>query len=114
MGRACAQGTGRDSDYDFVIMNTNAPDPEGVLKYVTDMSETYIANYRRHLSADQSIYPEDDYSKELYDLYARGNIMFGLPEGLFDSYYRYCEGTELNREAVVAELDRKVNMYFGE
>lgn len=59
-------------------------------------------------------YPEDDYSKELYDLYARGNIMFGLPEGLFDSYYRYCEGTELNREAVVAELDRKVNMYFGE
>lgn len=99
---------------DILIINPNAPDPEGVLKYVTDMSETYIANYRRHLSADQSIYPEDDYSKELYDLYARGNIMFGLPEGLFDSYYRYCEGTELNREAVVAELDRKVNMYFGE
>lgn len=71
MGRACAQGTGRDSDYDFVIMNTNAPDPEGVLKYVTDMSETYIANYRRHLSADQSIYPKDAYSRELFELYAR-------------------------------------------
>lgn len=99
---------------DILIINPNAPDPEGVLKYVTDMSETYIADYRRHLSADQNIYPKDAYSRELFELYARGNILFGLPEGLFDSYYRYCEGTELNKEAVVAELDRKVNMYFGE
>ena len=99
---------------DILIINPNAPDPEGVLKYVTDMSETYIANYRRHLSADQNIYPKDGYSRELFDLYARGNIVFGLPKGLFDIYYRYCEGTELNRETVVTELDRKVSMYFGE
>ena len=99
---------------DIIIINPNAPNLEAVLDFVEDMSNNYIENPGRHLSAEESIYGTDAFSRDVYALYSNGEIDFELPDELFTSYYSYIYGGTTDREAVIAELNRTVNMYFGE
>ena len=99
---------------DIIIINPNAPNLEAVLDFVEDMSENYIAASGRHLSAEESMYGADIFSREVYALYSRGEIDFALPDALFTSYYSYIAGGITDKEAVIKELNRTVNMYFGE
>ena len=99
---------------DIIIINPNAPNLDAVLDFVEDMSNNYIANPGRHLSAEESIYGTDAFSREVYELYGNGEIDFEFPDELFTSYYAYILGEITDREAVIAELNRTVNMYLGE
>lgn len=99
---------------DIIIINPNAPNLEAVLDFVEDMSNHYIEVPGRHLSAEESIYGTDAFSKEVYALYGNGEIDFELPDELFTSYYSYIAGEIMDKEKVIAELNRTVNMYFGE
>lgn len=99
---------------DIIIINPNAPNLEAVLDFVEDMSNNYIGVPGRHLSAEESIYGTDAFSREVYELYGNGEIDFELPDELFTSYYSYIAGEITDKEEVIAELNRTVNMYFGE
>ncbi|MBD5478957.1 MAG: extracellular solute-binding protein [Lachnospiraceae bacterium] len=99
---------------DIIIINPNAPNLEAVLDFVEDMSNNYIAVPGRHLSAEKSIYGTDAFSRDVYALYGNGEIDFELPDELFTSYYSYIAGEITDKEKVIAELNRTVNMYFGE
>lgn len=78
------------------------------------MSETYIANPETYLSANAERYPEEIVVRDVCELFRNGEMVFGLPEDLFDSYYYYVLGSDLNPDEVVKELNRVVNMYYGE
>lgn len=99
---------------DIIIINPNAPNLEAVLDFVEDMSNNYIGVPGRHLSAEESIYGTDAFSRDVYALYSNGEIDFELPDELFTSYYSYIAGEITDKEKVIAELNRTVNMYFGE
>ncbi len=99
---------------DIVIINPNAPNLDTVLDFVEDMSKNYIANPDRHLSAEEGIYGTDVFDRDVYTLYSQGEIDFALPNELFISYYSYIAGDITDKEAVIEELNRTVNMYFGE
>lgn len=99
---------------DVIIINPNAPNLEAVLDFVEDMSNNYIEVPGRHLSAEESIYGADTYSQEVYALYNNGEIDFALPDELFTSYHSYIVGEITDKEKVISELNRTVNMYFGE
>ena len=99
---------------DIIIINPNAPNLEAVLDFVEDMSNNYIGVPGRHLSAEESIYGTDAFSREVYALYSNGEIDFELPDELFTSYYSYIKDEITDKEKVIAELNRTVNMYFGE
>ncbi len=99
---------------DIIIINPNAPNLEAVLDFVEDMSNNYIGVPGRHLSAEESIYGKDAFSRDVYALYSNGEIDFELPDELFTSYYSYIAGEITDKEKVIAELNRTVNMYFGE
>lgn len=61
---------------------------------------------------------EDTYWIDLQDvcsLYRNGEMVFGMPDGLFTAYYQYVMGSgALSADEVVKELNRVVNMYYGE
>lgn len=99
---------------DIIIINPNAPNLDAVLDFVEDMSNNYIEVPGRHLSAEESIYGADTFSREVYALYSNGEIDFALPDELFTSYYSYIADEIKDKEKVIAELNRTVNMYFGE
>lgn len=98
----------------FLILNPNSENKEELFEFVSAMSEIYIANLETYLSANAERYPEDIVVQDVCELYRNGEMVFGIPEDLFDSYYYYVTGADLNPDEVVKELNRVVNMYYGE
>lgn len=99
---------------DIIVVNPNAPNLDAVLDFIEDMSENYIANPDRHLSKEEDSYGADVFDRDVYALYSQGEIDFALPNELFGSYYAYIAGEITDKETVIEELNRTVNMYFGE
>ena len=99
---------------DILIVNPNTSNLEETLNFVRDMSESYIANPDRYLSANQEMYPQDVLTQDILGLYSQGRLVFRLPQELFTSYWYYCQGRESDRESVIKELNRTVSMYYGE
>ena len=98
----------------FLILNPSSKNKEELFEFVSAMSETYIANPETYLSANAERYPEEIVVRDVCELFRNGEMVFGLPEDLFDSYYYYVLGSDLNPDEVVKELNRVVNMYYGE
>ncbi len=99
---------------DILILNPNSANKNEVLEFVTGMSEAYIANPATYLSEDTTIYGQDVVTQDVCNLYEQGAFVFGLPDDLFAIYWDYVWGEETDKEAVIAELNRTVNMYYGE
>ncbi len=99
----------------FLVLNPNSENREELLDFVSAMSEAYIANPETWLSSNQERYATDLVTQDVCSLYRNGEMVFGMPEGLFTSYYQYIMGSgELSADEVVKELNRVVNMYYGE
>ncbi|MBP3577207.1 MAG: extracellular solute-binding protein [Lachnospiraceae bacterium] len=98
----------------LLILNPNTENKEEVLEFVAAMSETCIANPETYLSSDLECYSTDTVVQDVCGLYRNGEMVFGMPDGLFTSYYRYVMGQDLDKEEVIKELNRVVNMYYGE
>ena len=99
----------------FLVLNPNSENREELLNFVSAMSEAYIANPETWLSSNQERYATDLVTQDVCSLYRNGEMVFGMPDGLFTSYYQYVMGNgELSADEVVKELNRVVNMYYGE
>lgn len=98
----------------FLVLNPNSENKEELFDFVADMAETYIANPATCLSSKAERYPEDIVVQDVCELYRKGEMVFGLPEELFTSYYLYVMGQIHDKEEVIKELNRVVNMYYGE
>ena len=98
----------------FLILNPNSENKEELLEFVSAMSKLYIANPSNWLSSDTARYGADVVSLDICNLYRDGEMVFSLSDDLFTSYYRYVTGQDSDPVAVVKELNRVVNMYYGE
>lgn len=98
----------------FLILNPNSENKEELMEFVADMAETYIADPSKFLSSNAERYGQDIVLHDICELYRNGEMVFCLPRELFRNYYLYVTGTELDPDEVVQELNRVVNMYYGE
>lgn len=98
---------------DVLIINPRSANLEDALKFASDMASAYLENPATHLSARPELYGEDAYTKDILALYARGRLCFGYPDEIFEPYYDWLLG-EMDADAMIEELNRKVNMYLGE
>ena len=99
---------------DILILNPNAPNQEDVLRFAADMAGLAIADPENWLSSDESIYPKDALTRDIFTLFEKGILRFGLPDELFASYYDYVSGQTGDAAAVAEELNRTLGMYLGE
>lgn len=98
----------------FLVLNPNSKNKEELFDFTAAMAETYIANPETYLSSNAERYPQDIVVWDVCELYRKGEMAFGLPEDLFTSYYLYVVGQIHDEEEVIKELNRVVNMYYGE
>lgn len=98
----------------MLILNPNSENKEELLDFVKAMSENYIANPATYLSSNTERYSREVVVQDVCRLYQNGEMVFGMPDGLFTSYYQYVMGNDLDPDEVVKELNRVVNMYYGE
>lgn len=99
----------------FLVLNPNSEHREELLQFVSDMSEVYIADSESWLSSNQERYAKDTVTQDVCSLYRNGKMVFGMPDNLFTAYYQYVMGSgALSADEVVKELNRVVNMYYGE
>lgn len=108
-GKETAQVTG-----DILILNPNAPNKEDVLRFAADVSRLAIEKPENWVSSDETIYPQDALTKDIFTLYEEGIVRFGLPTELFTAYYDYIGGAGGEAADVALELNRTVGMYLGE
>lgn len=109
---------GETDDYvrvtaDVLIINPRTANVEETLKFAADMASAYVMNPATHLSARPELYGVDTYTKDILALYAQGRLCFGYPSEIFSPYYAWLAG-ETDEDAMIEELNRKVNMYLGE
>ena len=98
----------------FLVLNPNSENKEALLSFVKEMSELYIANPATFLSSNTERYVQDVVMQDVCELFRKGEMVFGWPDGLFTSYYLYAAGQVTDAEEVIKELNRVVNMYYGE
>ena len=98
----------------FLVLNPNSENKEELLNFVKAMSELYIANPATFLSSNAERYVQDIVMQDVCELFRKGEMVFGWPKGLFTSYYLYAAGQVTDAEEVIKELNRVVNMYYGE
>lgn len=98
---------------DVLIVNPRSANLEETLKFAADLAAAYVKDPAACLSARPELYGEDGYAQDLLALYAQGRLCFGYPDEIFAPYYDWITG-ELDEEAMIRELNRKVNMYLGE
>ena len=97
-----------------LILNPGSSNKEELLDFVAAMSEAYLAAPDSYLSADKTRYSDETVVRDVCELYRNGEMVFRVPEDLFETYYLYVMGQESDPEKVVKELNRVVNMYYGE
>lgn len=98
---------------DVLIINPRTANLEESLKFAADMAAAYVMNPATHLSSRPELYGEDTYTKDILALYAQGRLCFGYPNEIFAPYFTWLAG-ETDEDAMIEELNRKVNMYLGE
>ncbi len=98
----------------FLVLNPNSRNQKELMEFVSAMAETYIADAGTYLSSNAERYVEDVVMQDICSLYRNGEMVFGMPDDLFTSYYKYVMGQDLDPDEVVKELNRVVNMYYGE
>ncbi len=98
----------------FLVLNPNSRNQEELMEFVSAMAETYIASPATYLSSNAERYVKDVVMQDICELYRSGEMVFGMPDDLFTSYYKYVMGQDLDPDEVVKELNRVVNMYYGE
>lgn len=117
--RVCrAPQRGEKDDYvrvvaDVLIVNPRSAKLEDALRFAADMAASYLENPSKHLSARTELYGEDAYTEDILTLYSQGRLCFGYPNEIFAPYYAYIRG-DLDADAMIEELNKKVNMYLGE
>lgn len=99
---------------DVLIVNPNSKNLDAVLDFAETMAERYIQNPECHISSVRSIYPQDTFSQELYEVYQDGEIVFKLPNSLFNEYYEFCWGSEQDVDQMIEEIERTVDIYLNE
>ncbi len=99
---------------DILIINPNSRNLDAVLDFAETMAKRYITDPACYISSVSSIYPQDTFSQELYQVYSDGEIVFKLPDELFSEYYEYCNGTYDDREQMLEEVERTVDIYLHE
>lgn len=98
----------------FLAVNPASKNLKETLNYISTYVKHCMGQKDSLLFSEETLYTDTPYMKELYQLYAEGEIIFALDRDIYwDSFSKYMEG-ELPLEDMITEIERKKDIYFGE
>ena len=98
----------------FLAVNPNSENLEATLAYISEFCKYMITQKDTFLLADTSLYTEEPFMKEWYDVYANGSIFFGMDSTVYwDTFWDYIE-EKIELEEMIEEIERKRKIYMEE
>jgi len=98
----------------FLMVNPQAENLEDVLQYISDFSKYMLKQKDSLILADETTYTDTPFMKDCYNVYANGAIQFEMDFSIYvEPFYEYANG-ETELEAMIAEIERRRNVYVGE
>lgn len=98
----------------FICVNPSSKNLKVTLQYVSDLCNYLITQSDSFMLADRENYENEFLTDELYELNQKGRIYFSYPdEILIDNFSQYLEG-KMELEDVIAEADRRLEIYQNE
>ena len=98
----------------FLMVNPQSENLEDALQYVSDFSKYMLKKKDSLILADETTYTDTPFMKDCYNVYANGAIQFEMDFSIYvDPFYEYANG-ETALEDMIAEIERRRNVYVGE
>ena len=98
----------------FLMVNPQSENLEDALQYVSDFSKYMLKKKDSLMLADETTYTDTPFMKDCYNVYANGAIQFEMDFSIYvDPFYEYANG-ETELEDMIAEIERRRNVYVGE
>ena len=98
----------------FLAVNPQAQNLEVTLDYISDFCKYAITKQDSFLLADETLYTDTPITKEYYEVYKEGEIVFVVEDDVyFNDFWDYVDG-EMELEEMIEEIERKRKIYVGE
>ena len=98
----------------FLAVNPQAENLEVTLDYISDFCKYAITKQDSFLLADETLYIDTPITKEYYQVYKEGEIVFVMEDDVyFNDFWSYVDG-EMELEEMIQEIERKRKIYVGE
>ncbi len=98
----------------FLCLNPSSKNLDAAVDYISNLSRYLYKARDSMMFNDMSLYTDTDYTRDLYEIYESGDILFRLPDDVFDDdFYSYInEGEDI--DFVISEIDRKKDTFLNE
>lgn len=100
----------------YICVNPNSDNLENTLAYISDLCIAMSTQVDTFMLQDTQYYSYNDskLTRDLYEIYSNGIVSFPFSYEIFwDDYLRYHRG-EMELNALIMEIERKVNAYLQE
>ena len=98
----------------FLAVNANSENLEATLAYISEFCQYMMTQKDTFLLADESMYTDEPFVKEWYEVYANGSIFFGMDRDIYwNLFWDYVDG-KVELEEMIEEIERKRNIYVEE
>ncbi len=98
----------------FLAVNPQAENLEVTLDYISDFCKYIVTQKDTFLLADETLYTDTPITKEYYQVYKEGEIVFVMEDDVyFNDFWDYVDG-EMELEEMIEEIERKRKIYVGE
>ncbi len=98
----------------FLAVNPQSENLEITLEYISDFCKYMITQKDTFLLADESMYTDTPFIKEVYEVYKDGAVFFHMSRDVYwNPFWNYMEG-KIGLEEMIEEIERKRDIYVGE
>ena len=98
----------------FLAVNPQSQNLEATLDYISAFASYMLSKKDSFMLADKSTYVQTPFIREMYQVYAEGEIRFDMDTEVYETlFYSYLAG-KLELEEMVAEIERRRKLYMEE
>ena len=98
----------------FFAVNPQSENLEATLEYLSTLCTYLMQQQDSFLLSDESMYSDNAFMKECYEVYANGGIYFAMDSEIYSNVFQeYLEG-KIELEDMIKEIERKREIYMKE
>ena len=98
----------------FVCVNPNSEHLAETLLFIEKTVSRFAGKENSFTLKDKSLYSDDPYTMDLYEIYENSQITFTMPWEIYqDDFNSYLDG-DIDLEQFITEADRKLSAYLNE
>ena len=98
----------------LLAVNPESENLENALEYISSFAKYMVTKQDSFVLADESMYTDTPFIKDAYELYSDAEIVFEMDANVYwHDFTAYLNG-EMELEEMIAEIERKYQIYIGE